>query len=291
MPLVLRNAPVNASVLYTIGEEGGMLGVLDLVRGLYSGTAGGVPRDAVWIIVDGSNRTMATRIGLDAWKELRWIRGDLSPDAAPDGPPAGPVSMETVAIRLEDRWTVYDPGAALLLYQAALTARARIATSRRDAERFGAPNRDPRNDADHAALKGISHADLGLAGMFHGGACEATALNLAPLLARADGAGKFAPMRVGALAIPLRNHGNIMTGQLMYEQCHTGALRSAVQVLASACRLIAGYEFPAPPAARFRKPDELVSFFREVSSEADSRLQPIRSWVARLGARRVAPST
>ncbi|HEY0464112.1 MAG TPA: hypothetical protein VGC79_07890, partial [Polyangiaceae bacterium] len=219
--IVDSDADVNLSVLYTTGEEAGFVGLLRMLEGSRLSEA---LLDAVWIVLDASSHAGSSQIGMQEWYGQRVVgmqKGENKKEGAScDEVKSGSRCPENVAaIRLEDRCTIFDYSAALLLYQASLLVKSKLgATQLRDKSWY---------------------KDIGVAGTFVKGECEATVL--AHHAAFHEGHPKPHGLRVGALAIPVvnyRNYAGFNLGAMKPEVTRIGALTSAGFILVEACSIV-----------------------------------------------------
>jgi len=257
--LAVENANTNASVMYTVGEEARMVGLVDLAArmddSLYRHA------DAVtWVVVDSSDVAKAFSVGLDSWKSWRL---DLSSDQSGSIPqleqvrtsvqdsafwdravPGETVSCrdDVAAVRLEDRAMIYDLAVARFLFQSALDAR----------EILGDVRSDPHIRRRYKMISPwLASAMLGRPSMFQGGVSEVSVLNMLGDIADALGA-KRPRIRCGGIAIPLSNYRNVFGDRgVGPEITHYGAVLSAAAILYSACLTHHHYVFAPSSEVRY----------------------------------------
>ncbi|MDP9175717.1 MAG: hypothetical protein M3O30_17895 [Planctomycetota bacterium] len=247
--LVLNGEGVNASVLYSTGEEAGFIGLLNWIaqdgRGLAEQAA-----DWTWVVVDSSSQIRSGVRQLD-----QWVASASASQGAPTEAHAGErreselCPMRCASVRLGDKKRYYEPATARMLYQAALEARR----EHQHAVEHGL--------SQHPNYQWIDGQWLGVCGVFKGGFCEASVLMCLDELIEvyAGGSppdavpvGQKPRARFGSIAIPIMNYRNEPQGAAsdgnielipFPERTHLGALNSAVLILRQACRLHGdGYE-------------------------------------------------
>ena len=78
------NPGTNVSVLYTTGEEAGMVGAISLLERnenrLLRSSA-----NTTWVVIDSSNVDEGRRIGIDRWRELRYSKASIEERDDPTG--------------------------------------------------------------------------------------------------------------------------------------------------------------------------------------------------------------
>jgi hypothetical protein len=257
--LIDRDVAANVSVLYTTGEEAGFLGLLTMLKGLDC-AASHEYENAIWIVVDASSHEGSSRTGLDDWRAQRIIAKDdtvLTSDRCP---------MDVTAIRLEDRCTIFDYSVALFLYQASLRVKSRL-------------DRSPFRDSWRW------YKNIGVAGAFVHGECEATVLaRYGSVRKQIAGCSNPQSLKVGSLAIPVmnyRNYAGFGSHTIQPEVTRVGALTSAGFVLFEACSIVGDTYFVDSLPARERDCNALRPFvelhfpdrFAELMSDALDRFR------------------
>lgn len=174
---VLRELETNVGVLYTSGEELGLIGAFDACRDI-AGWDTHALDNTVFVIVDCSN--VVKSVACSSVAESLGYVDEKGPTCRTD----------VASVRLGDDWTRYHVGVSQLIQQCGLGVRYR----RRSGDRE--PMHTRRDLADGSSW-------LGSAGFFRGGLCDAAVFQRAIRIWKGDEEG-YMP-RVGALAIPITN--------------------------------------------------------------------------------------
>lgn len=278
------STPVNVSLLLTTGEEEGFTGILNLLR-LEGRRFARAVDDLLWVVVDCSSCDKAWIFPFDEWHSSRLpaVRGAMEPDPArcpieiSIGIPWAEINE--ARIRVEDKGSLFDAGAARLLLQAQIAAQA---DGRRERPKF----------------PGV--------GAFVGGFCEAGPLSHLPDLLRDFGGPACSPPRVGCIAVPIRNYRSIETGSAQQphaalaapaaakeavhkrppewrvgpEIAHLGAIGDAWRIALEAGRLHMSYAYPPPSASGYRGFDAYPKGSADPSKRAPAatRAALVKSW-------------
>jgi hypothetical protein len=247
--LIMEEAMVNASVIYTTGEKRRFAGLLAMIEhdSVELSRSGA---ENLWIAIDCSDAQWSHMVGLDEWRHVRLTAGPRRrSDAILRAKPAA--TPKSAFIRLEDRDCCFDLSTSSFLYQAALGARAKLQAESSERKRSDAPRL-------------LDDRSLGGAAVFWGGVCEAGVLShLHEVLARL-GHEPRGSHRVGSIALPLLSW-HLGQDQPKPEEGNLGALLAAERILDETCKLHQTYWFPASMRAGYRLPPKERRNIRERS--------------------------
>lgn len=281
--IITERAAVNVSVIYTTGEERGMIGVLRVIASDHlpvfnRGT------ENLWIVVDSSSCPDARIVGLDEWRRARLLKNMQIRSrhvVSPNG--FGTASAHSSAvIRLEDKLSIFDLSSARMLYQAAMNVRGGLPGKRHAGKR---------HDEYHMIEAGVTACDIGQVGVFLGGVCEASMLahmnDLRLSVAKEERLGD----RVGSIAIPILNYRNMVPDRsvLLPEEGHIGALNSCAIILEQACHMHLDYAYSDMSPSGYRGATAARPFFKEKTQK--SRTALVEHWRKRLEDMANAPRT
>ena len=262
--VVEKGMRANLTVLYSIGEEARMLGMLDILMNEPLFLMDSLAQDDLWLVLDSSDVNHSYSVSLEAWARARRDNLALGPvppmhdadgpayeDDRMEAPEFGPCSDELCSVRLEDKATIFDPGVARFLFQAQIGSLALMEqriqstpTVRARIERYRGRDWIRRHPI--------------LPGMFQGGVCEATPLGLLGQIGEALGQPLRTDRRltIGSVAIPLWNYRCVAgDSRVTPERTHYMALLSAAALVDRAAELFPYARLAGRGAPRFRSAD------------------------------------
>lgn len=251
---VLERSRSNVSVLYTIAEEAGTFGVLDIIETepqyLFTNHSA---RDLTFVVVDSSPFVESSAMTIQAWKARRFQIRNHGMNIIKQ------CSLHVATVRLEDRAAYLDTSVSRFLLQAGLDGVARARGVGIDASVVeGAEFRS--RDSDY--YKEWSNREMfGRTGIFYGDRCEVSTLAFGKTVyEQMHGEQlKWQCPRVGALVVPVenfRNRDDDLKQTAQEEATMAGALYSAMDCLLAAARLHGVYQFAPSSAAVYRGPVE-----------------------------------
>jgi len=213
------------------------------------------------LVLDCTDSKRAWACGLGAWRRFR-LSENAEAFENSDKTNAQAWSRfegRSAAVRLEDQLSVYELSAGRLLCQAALGAK--------------------RHFLGRKSLRLTRPWELGQAGIFLGGLCEASILLHAEDLRLKMALDGRPADRVGCVVMPITNYRHLGGTRIQPETIHSSAIESAFTIAMDAAFLHRFYTYPQKSVSGFRGQAAASRFFDPAPADRESL---VGVWVDRL---------